>query len=107
MIAFLIWLVTGIAFIGLGFYCFFSHKKAAFGFWANADMFPVQDVKAYNRALGKLWFWYGLVFILLGLPLLTQKQNVLIILPILGASAEAICAMAVYVTKIEPKYRTK
>ena len=68
-IGFIIWALAGAAFIGLGIYCIFSKKSAAFGFWANAKMFEVEDVRGYNRALGKLWCAYGIGFILLGIPL--------------------------------------
>lgn len=68
--AFLIWLVMALCFVGLGIYNFLSKQKSAFGFWANAKVFDVADVKAYNRALGKLWCTFGVVFALLGLPLI-------------------------------------
>lgn len=107
MAAFWIWLVTALCFIGLGVYNFFSKRKSAFGFWANAKVFPVTDVKAYNRALGKLWCVFGIVFALLGLPLLGGQNSPYILLSVLGAMLEAITAMVVYVTVIEKKYRKK
>lgn len=105
--AFWIWLATAFCFIGMGIYNFFSKKKAPFGFWANAKVFSVTDVKAYNRALGKLWCVFGVVFALLGLPLLGGQNSPYILLSILGAMVEAIGAMVVYVTVIEKKYRKK
>ncbi len=106
MTAFLLWLLFGIAFIILGICNIRSKKASAFGFWANADVFPVKDVKAYNKALGKLWIVFGTVFILLGTPLLFVENSALsIILPVLGSMAEAIAAMTVYTTVIEKKYR--
>lgn len=107
MFAFLIWLVVGCAFIFLGTYVFKSKKEVAFGFWANAEVFPVNNVKRYNRALGKLWCIFGIVFIILGLPLLKGQNSPYILLSILGVMAEAIVVMAVYVTVIEKKYRKK
>ena len=105
MTAFGVWFLMAFCFMGLGIYNFFSKKKSAFGFWANAKVFPVTDVKAYNRALGKLWFVFGVVFALLGLPLLGGKNTPYILISILGAMLEAIAAMVVYVTVIEKKYR--
>ena len=97
MTAFLLWLLFGIAFIILGI-CNIRSKKAS--------VFPVKDVKAYNKALGKLWIVFGTVFILLGTPLLFVENSALsIILPVLGSMAEAIAAMTVYTTVIEKKYR--
>ena len=105
--AFLIWLAMSACFVIMGIYNIFSKKKSAFGFWANAKVFEVTDVKAYNRALGKLWCVFGVVFALLGLPLLYGQNSPYILLTILGAMLEAIAAMVVYVTVIEKKYRRK
>lgn len=105
MLGFLIWSLLGIAFIGLGIYAYFSKKERAFGFWANAKTVPMKDVKAYNRALAKLYIVYGVVFILLGLPLLAGQNSPLIILSILGAALSTIVLMGVYIIKIEGKYR--
>lgn len=105
--AFVIWLLMSIAFVILGIYASVSKKEVAFGFWANADTFPVNDVKAYNRAVGKLWIVFGIVFAVLGLPLLKGQNNPFIILSILGIMIEAIAAMVVYTTVIEKKYRKK
>ena len=55
MLIFLIWLLISCSFIIIGLYAFNSKKEAAFGFWANAEVFPVNNIKSYNRAMGKLW----------------------------------------------------
>lgn len=107
MLAFLIWLIMGCSFIILGVYAFLSKTEAAFSFWANAEMFPVNNVKAYNRAVGKLWCVFGIIFSILGIPLLKGENTAYIIISIMGIMAEAIAAMAVYVTVIEKKYRKK
>lgn len=107
LLGFIIWLVFGCAIIGWGIYNYFSKKAKPFGFWANAEMFPVEDVRSYNRALGRLWCVFGIVFILLGLPMLSGQNSPWIILSILGVMAESIAAMAIYVTVIEKKYRKK
>lgn len=106
-LAFTIWMIVGFIFIGLGIYDILSKKAKPFGFWANAEVAPVKDVKAYNRALGKLWCVYGVVFMLLGIPLLPGQNSAGVIITILGTLFEAIAAMVVYVTVIEPKYRKK
>lgn len=107
MLVFLIWLFVGGSFLVLGLYAFNSKKEVAFGFWANAEVFPVNNIKAYNRAIGKLWCVFGVVFVGLGLPLLKGQNSPLILLSIIGVMAEAIAAMAVYETVIEKKYRKK
>lgn len=105
MFAFMIWLAVSAAMFLLGIYAMLSNKTVAFGFWANAKVFPVEDVKGYNRAVGKLWCVFGVVFALLGIPLLPGQNTGYIIISILGCMAEAIAAMVVYVTIIEKKYR--
>lgn len=107
MLGFIIWAAVGIAFVGLGLYVFFSKREAAFGFWANAKMFSVNNVRAYNRAVGKLWCVYGIVFLLLGIPLLGGQNSPGAILTIIGTMMESIAAAVVYTTVIEPKYRRK
>ena len=105
--AFVIWALTGGVMTALGIVAFCSKKARPFGFWANAKMFEVSDVRAYNRALGKLWCVFGAVFMLLGTPLLGEQNSPYIILSILGCMVEVIVAMVVYVTVIEKKYRTR
>lgn len=107
VLAFSIWCILSGAFVVLGIYSFLSKKEVAFGFWANAETFPVNDVKAYNRAMGKLWCVFGVVLAVLGLPLLKGQNTAFILLSVLGVMAEAIITMGVYTTVIEKKYRKK
>lgn len=107
MVAFFIWFIFSCLFILLGIYSFISKKEVAFSFWANAEVFPVNDIKAYNHAMGKLWIVFGVVFAILGLPLYKGQNSPYIIFSILGVMAEAIVTMGVYTTVIEKKYRKK
>ena len=79
------------------------------GLWANAEVEPIEDVKAYNRAIGILWCVYGILFVLIGLPLLVlNKQNGgLIAIPMVGTMIISIGTMVVYSIGIEAKYRKK
>ncbi len=104
--AFIVWLVFGAAFIICGVYCCFAKTAKPFGFWANAEQFEVNDVKGYNRALGKLWIVFGAVFGALGLPLLFGGQNSpMVLVTMIGTMFEAICTMAFYTVVIEKKYK--
>lgn len=103
--AFVIWALAGGVMVAFGIYALSSKRALPFGFWANAKVFEVSDVRAYNRALGKLWCVFGICFVLLGFPLLGEQNSPYIILSILGCMVEAIVAMVVYVTVIEKKYR--
>ena len=97
----------GVVFIVMGIYILNSKKAKPFGFWANAEVVPIEDVKGYNRALGILWCVYGVLFVLIGLPLLDEQNSGLIMIPVLGAMFISIVAMAVYVVGIESKYRKR
>lgn len=107
ILAFTVWAILGVAFIAMGIYDIKSEKAKPFGFWANAQVTSIEDVKGYNRALGILWCVYGVLFILIGLPLLNMQNSALVIIPILGAMFISIGAMITYVVIIEPKYRQK
>ena len=105
--AFIIWLILGIVFIVMGIYCLNSRTVKPFGFWANTEVIQVEDVKGYNRALGKLWCMYGILFIAVGFPLLKEDNSGWMIIPILGTMFLTIGAMIIYVVGIESKYRKK
>ena len=105
IIGFVIWCVVGCLFIGLGIYNFYSQKPM--GLCANVQMFEVTDRKKYNAAVGKLFIILGIVFILLGLPLLAGQNSPWIFLSVLGALMECIIAMIVYTVVIEEKYKKK
>lgn len=106
MIAFGICLVIAVFFEILGI-CAFCAKKPM-GFWANAEVFEVTDVKKYNRAVGKLWCGFGVVLAVTCIPLLTGGQNdPVLLLPVLAIMIEAIAVMVIYTLGIEKKYRKK
>ena len=105
MIGFTIWVLVGVFFIGMGVYSF--KAKKAVGFWANAEMYEVVDVKAYNTAMGKLWIVFGFVFILLGIPLLSEQNSPLIFISIVGSLIEIIAIMIIYTLVITPKFRKR
>jgi len=105
IMGFIIWCIVGLIFIVLGVISFFSKKPT--GFWANVDMFQVTDTKQYNHAMGKLFSIFGIVFIVLGLPLLTGQNSAWILLSMLGVVGETIITMVIYITRIEKKYKKK
>ena len=103
MAGFIICAIVGCFFIGLGISSFFANR--AVGFWANAKMFEVNDIKGYNRAVGKLWCVFGIVFILLSLPMLYGQNSPLVMVTILGVVVEVLVLMIIYTQVIEKKYR--
>lgn len=102
-IGFAIWVLIGCVFIGFGIHAFVSGKPT--GFWANAKLFQVADVRKYNSAMGKLWLAAGSTFILLGLPLLDGQNSPWIMVTIIGSFFWVIGLMAVYEMVISKKYR--
>jgi len=105
MLEFIIWAAVGVIIFGIGIFSFFSKKPV--GFWANAKMFDVEDCKKYNYAVGKLFCIFGVIFIVLGLPLLGGQNSSLVIISVLGVMMESIISMVVYTLAIERKYRKK
>lgn len=102
MPGFIVWAVVGLLLVALGVGDLFAKKPV--GFWANAETVKVDDVKGYNQATGKLFIVYGVIFILLGLPLLAQNK-LFILFSMIGVMFETIITMAVYSLSVEQKYR--
>lgn len=90
---------------GIGINAFFSKKTVPFDFWANIKTVPVKDIRGYNRAIGKLFIIYGLILIVLGLPMLKGQNTPFILLSILGVMIETIVIMIIYSLCVEAKYR--
>lgn len=105
IVAFIIWCIMGLVFISMGIYDFHAKSARPFGFWSNVKVVEVKDVQAYNKALGKLFIVFGIVFIILGLPLLMEQNSPWIIFSMVGVMVLAITSMAVYTVGIEGKYR--
>lgn len=109
MLAFGIWLAMSGFFVALGIYCYISKSAKAFGFWANAEVFDVEEneVRTYNKALGKLWIVFGALLAVLGIPLLKGQNAPEVLLSVVGTMFLSIGAMAYYVLVLEKKYRKK
>ncbi len=102
MVAFVIWIACAALFLLFGIYSW--NAKQPVRFWTVQESIQVNDVKAYNRAVAKLWIVSAGFFTLLGLPLLLEHKSTVAIIPILGSMYWAIAVMVAY-TKIEKKYR--
>ena len=105
MLGFIIWTIVGCFIIGIGISAFFSRK--AVGFWTNIKVEPIDDIKKYNDAVGKLFITYGVIFCILGIPLLSRQNSAFILLSVLGIMLETIVTMAIYNLVIAKKYRIK
>lgn len=99
---FIIWAAVGAVLMIMGICDMFAGKPV--GFWANVKTLKVNDVKGYNRATGILLIVYGIIFILLGIPMLCEQGKSLMLLSTVGVMFETIITMAVYTLCIEKKY---
>ncbi len=73
LIGFIIWTACAVVMLVIGIVSWISKKPA--GFFAGVEPPKVSDVKKYNHSVAILWFVYGALFELLGLPFLFYKQN--------------------------------
>lgn len=108
IMGFVIWVICGLLFVGIGIYDYMSKKQV--GFWANFDVPEVEDVIGFNKAVGRLFITYGVVFILIGIPLIPSifyKNMLLVFIPIIGTIFETIWLMVYFVMKIEKNYYPK
>lgn len=101
MTALLLWETCAALFAGIGISCFLAKKPV--GFFANAEPPKIRDVKAYNRAVGRLWLVFAVVFALLGIPL-RSPDSPMVLLSVLGVIWEIIIVIIVYL-RIEQKYK--
>ncbi len=104
-IGFTAWGVVGILMIGIGIWALFSKKPV--NFWANTSVSEINNPKQYNYAVAKLFCLYGIIFIILGIPLLAGQNSAWILLSVIGVMIESIMAMIIYVLVIEKKYKKK
>ena len=105
MTAFLIWCVVGCFMFALGLYSFFAKNPT--GFWASEEVFQVTNIKRYNWSMAEVFCAVGIVFILLGLPLLFGQDTVWILFSIVGVMVEVIASMVIYTLGIEKKYKAR
>lgn len=106
MIGFGVWMLVSVMFLGFGIASFKADKPV--GFWANAKTPEIEDIPAYNKAVGKLWCVFAVVLALLGFPFLVAEQNSpLFFISVVGVMVEIIIAAVVYSLGIEAKYRKK
>ena len=65
------------------------------------------DEEALNRASGLLFIIYGIIFVILGIPLLDGQNTPYVLLSVIGVMVETIVIMAAYSLVIVKKYEEK
>lgn len=111
-IAYIIWLLISLIFVILGVYDWKNAENGSvFGFYnicppPKAEQ--LTDVTAYNRAVSKLLIGSGIVFALIGLPLLSSdNEAVIVLVGVLGSIFWVISMVLAYECIIMRKYRRK
>lgn len=103
VIGFIIWLICCLIFVHIGILAL--KAKEPVGFFAQSEPPKVKDIKAYNKAVAKIWFFFAVGMLLLGIPLIIGGQNSpLIIISILGAMFLSIGICVIYLF-VEKKYK--
>ena len=103
IIGFIIWMICSFIFVLIGILAL--RAKEPVGFFAQSKPPKVKDVMAYNRAVAKIWFFFAVGMLIMGLPLAFAKQNSpLFIIPILGAMFLSIAICVMYIS-VEKKYK--
>lgn len=104
-----LWILIGGGFIILGLYGLFGKQDKPMRFWANVQDVPIapENVRAYNRALGKLWISYGAGLIFLGMPILGGSDALIVISTSVGVVLLTIGMIVIFMFGIESKYRKK
>ncbi len=99
---FILLCMWGVIYMCLAIYIWFSKK--AIDFWGNKKTFEVTDIRKYNHAMSKLYVVNGMVFVLLGFPLLAGHSK-WILLSAAGVVVESIVFIVVYSLVIRKKYK--
>ncbi len=103
IIAFIIWSIVAVSFLGIGMSG--RNSEEAIGFFTFAKPPVVTDVNMYNRSVSMLWMIAAVILEIIGIPLLFSGQNSPMFVPVIfGVVALVIGMMTVYL-RIQTKYK--
>jgi len=103
VIAFIIWSIVAVLFLGIGIGGW--NSKEAVGFFTFVKPPTIIDVSKYNHSVSMLWMMVAVIFEGIGVSLLFLEQNSpMFVLVIFGVVALMIGMMIAYF-KIETKYK--
>lgn len=105
IIGFVIWSAVAAMMLFIGLYARRAQKPVTF--FTGQDTPKVSDVRGYNRAVSRLWFIYAAALEVIGLPLLTAKQNDLTVVFIIPGMMIASIALMVAYVRVERRYTEK
>ena len=105
IIGFIIWTLVCLVMLGIGIWAF--NAKEPVGFFTGVKPPEVTDIKKYNRAVAYLWFAYGIILELLGIPFLFLEQNSPGFIPVVIGAVALSLALAIGFFFVEKKYRKR
>lgn len=108
MIAFLLWSLCAVIFLGIGITSRRSTQPV--GFFANVkspDAKEISDVPAYNHAVSRMWIISSILLELLGLPFLFFGQNSPVFIITYLGTVFLCMGMMIRYTFIESAYKAK
>lgn len=83
------------------------HSKKPAGIYSNVkapELNEISDLKAYNRAVGKLIIGYAVLLIAVGIAEINASKITAAVLILVSVFPGAIAMMIIYETVISPKY---
>lgn len=103
IIGFGIWTVTAVFYLIIGISSWRSEKEV--GFFTGVKPPKMKDVKAYNHAVAKIWFWFAGLLEAIGVPLLFVEQNSPVVFLIVLAMLPLVIGAVLAYLRVEAKYR--
>lgn len=95
MMAFIIWSIVAVLFLGIGIVA--GKSKEAVGFFTFVEPPEVTDVNKYNHSVSVLWIIAAVILEVIGVPLLfSEQKSPMFVLVIAGVVALMIGMMIAY-----------
>lgn len=102
IVAFIIWTLMSFLFLGIGIYALKSNTPVTF--FTFQESIQVSDIKAYNKAVGKLWIVSAVLLEVSGIPFLFFKQNSPFFLLTIFSTIFICLGMMIVYVQIQSKY---
>ncbi|WP_322173826.1 hypothetical protein [Acutalibacter caecimuris] len=106
-ILFVVFWICGAIFLGIGIYAW-RLRDRPMNFWSGREVprESITDLPGYNRAMGRLWGGYGVIYFITGLAAFWQPVAAVVLMCLLG-TAGAAALVLIYKKVIEKRYRVK
>lgn len=105
IIGFIIWSLVSLLFLVISL--FSMKSKSTVGFYTVGKPPQVKDVKAYNRAVAKVWLVSAIIFEMIGIPILFIEQNSPVAILLVFGVLIWVFGLILSYSLIEQKHRIK